>query len=337
MLESEDVAELEHSIDWRIWATTVSFLRELSRYFRLYLLLFALGLVGCTLMYVLVEPVYTASATIGPPRPSPASSMLTGLGGGGAAGSITKRLLGSSAGGQSTDPFDEYLAVLYSTRLANELTKKEHLLPVIFASSWDEKTGTWRERGPLHRVMAAIKHFLHRPSTDHPDANYLRDYLSKHLDILGTTSKNLLVASSDSSYLAVSLPAPSPRQAETILNVILSRADEIIRQEQLRDVNARITYLSSELPKISQAEQKDAIIQALSNQESLRMMLVADQRYASTLIDIPHASPTPTWPPSLPVAVTMTMVISGFACAFVVLLAGRCIALRKLISSFRKD
>ena len=111
-----------------------------------------------------------------------------------------------------------------------------------------------------------------------------------------------------SSYMIVSFKYKDHQKAEDLLNVILSRADKIIREDQQRDVVARISYIKSELPTVTQTETRDAMIGILSDQEGLKTMLVADKRFAFTMVDPPHASPTPTFPPRPSVA----LLISAF-------------------------
>jgi hypothetical protein len=224
--------------------------------------------------------------------------MLAGINGTGGLASGIRRLAGVGGGSSGNDPFQEYLQLLQSSRLAAELAQKDNLLPVIFYKRWDAQNERWKEPGVLSNVISSIKKFLHQPVTQHPDSDALQDYLSKNFDVSSANTGRGLAALTGPNYMVASLQFTDHDKTATILNTILRRADEIIRQEQLRDVDARIAYIKSELPNVTQAEQREALIETLSEQEELQIMMVADQRYASTMIDVPHVDPKPTFPPS---------------------------------------
>jgi len=56
--------------------------RRLISLYPLYLVFVFLTLIIFVFMYILVKPTYTAIAIIGPPNPSPTTSLMSGLSGG---------------------------------------------------------------------------------------------------------------------------------------------------------------------------------------------------------------------------------------------------------------
>jgi hypothetical protein len=320
----------------QIWTKTVAFLWQLRIHYPLYFVFLFIFLVLAVAMYVLVQPVYTASAIIGPPSQSSATSMLSsGLDGG--AGSTFKRLLGGATGSTGNDSFQEYQQVLHSSRLAAQLAEEDGLLPKLFSEQWDAEHKRWRAEGDPNGFSANLKRALHRPVVLHPDANTLEDVLGHMFSVSAAPSSSASLLSMGTSYMIVTLKYRDPQEAENLLNIVLSRADAIIRQDQQRDVVARISYIESELPTITQAEQREALIQILSSQEEQKTMMVADKRFSFTMIDPPHASPIPTFP----MRPSSTFLLSAFAAlvsmALVVYLGTISSWVRKLILPFRRD
>lgn len=317
----------------RIWAQSVAFLGSLRAYYPLYFCFLFVLLLLCVAVYAFVQPTYTAVAIIGPPDLAPISSMLTGLDAAG--GSSIKRLLGGTTGTPESDPFQEYLQVLHSSGLAFELADKDNFLPRVFASRWDAAHRTWLPPSSIHNFLAPIERALNRPVTDHPDANTLADDLATRFQVAPAPSSTSAILSMGSSYMVASFRSDNPRQAEIMLSDVLSRADTIIRREQQRDVLARISYIESELPSITQADQKEALIQILSSQDELKTMMVADKRYAFAMIDPPHASPVPTSPMRPILAFLLSAIAAMGLTMAAVLLESRSVMLRTLLRLFK--
>jgi hypothetical protein len=319
----------------RMWTRSVEFLRQLRIHYPLYFLFLFLFLALSVTMYIVVKPTYTAIATIGPPGQSPVTSLLSGIDGG--AGQSVRRLLGGSSSGAGADPFQEYLQVLHSSRLASELAEKDNFLPKLFSRSWDAEHKQWKQSGNANGFIAVLKRALHRPIAGHPDADTLAEMLPHTFLVSQAPSSAASILSMGSSYMVATFRYSAPREAEDMLNAVLSRADTIIRQEQQRDVLARISYIETELPNVTQAEQRDSLIQILSSQEELQIMMVADKRFAFTMIDPPHASPIPTSPMGPTSAFLMSVLAAlGFTALFV-FLGMKSNRIRMLISPFNRE
>ena len=305
--QDEELAAAE-----KIWANTLYFVGQARFWYPLYFAILALFLFLTMMMYLVTAPSYTAIATIGPPNPSPISSMLTNINGSSSVtGGFAKRLLGGAGGAVGgNDPFEEYLQLLHSYRLAKETTEKDKALLTIYYPEWDAQTRKKQSYGLLHNLYAGLQRLMRRPISVYTDADAVQNYFTQHLQISSASSNRTSLLSTGGSYINVAFDSSSPKNAENMLNIILSRADNIIRQEQLKDVHARIEYIRSELPNVTQADQREALIETLSGQEEVEIMLVADQRYASTLIDPPHALPSPTSPMPPSRALTLAAFVS---------------------------
>jgi len=281
--------------------TLSAFFGRLLGCYRLFLIIYIVFLALAAGSYWVVDPAYVAEATIGPPNPSPIYSMISAQGTAGGAASLARKFLGNgTASGSSNDPFQQYQLLLQSQQLMAELAQKDNLLPLVFYKRWDAKKGAWKPPGLSHRALAFVERALHRPVFDHPSAFELGEYMEHNLSVdTATSSKNGSMASLmtiGSGYLTVSMRAESPGKAEKILTTMLDRADAIIRQQQLADVEARIAYIENELPNIAQTEERSALVDILANQEEIKVMTIADKRFSYLLISKPSASPIPVSP-----------------------------------------
>ncbi|HEY5048987.1 MAG TPA: Wzz/FepE/Etk N-terminal domain-containing protein [Rhizomicrobium sp.] len=273
---------------------------ELRTYYLLFFALLVVFLAVTLLMVWLAKPVYTATALVGPADNSdqPFGSELGGLGGSGVGG-IAKHLhVGGMLGQGGADPFDEYTSLLNSTRLASVLVGKDHLLPEIFDSQWDAANKRWYPRdSQFDRAWDYGKTLLRRPVKSAPDEDDLLTFFATRL---------IVDQSLETGFATVTFKFGSPAEAERILNLILLEADNIIRQDKRRDVAARIAYLNEALEHITLADQKPAMIEVLSQQEQEMMMVASDHRYASVMIDPPHAPLKPTSPlPTVDAAIAL--------------------------------
>ncbi len=263
---------------------------ELRTYYLLFFAIFGIFLAVTVVVILVMNASYTATAVVGPADNSDqpySQGALSGLSGGGL-GSVVKHLGGGGALGQSGDMFTEYTTLLTSSRLASVLVNKDHILPEIFAGQWDDANHRWLPRDSLlDQGMDFLKGLMRRPVKAAPD----RDDLVKYL-----ADKMILETSLETGYATVSLKSGSPADAERLLNLILLEADNIIREDKRRDVAARIAYLDKALQHVMLADQRPELIDILSQQQQEMMMIESDHRYASLLIDPPHAPLKPTSP-----------------------------------------
>lgn len=245
--------------------------------------------------YVVTKPTYTASAVIGPPNPSPLNAMMSSTG---LYSTIARKVIGGT-GSSSNSPFEEYQQLIQSSRLLSALVEQDKILPIVFYKNWDGQTHRWRAPGPVGTARLALLRLMNRSVDPNPNDVTLGKYLDKNLTIEQSdspaASKTALVSNS-TGYLTLSLTCDDRETAEKLLDIILRRTDEIIRQEQLNDVEARISYIKGELLNTTQAEQKESLIQILTSQEELKVMMVADKRFSYVLVSPPYASMQPTKP-----------------------------------------
>jgi hypothetical protein len=328
-------AAKDKEVDWNAIVSKIN--ETISMAKQHFMLFFALLFVMCVLLffyYALAKPVYTASAVIGPPNPSPLNAMISTMGG--PTNSIAKRLIGGASGG-SNNSFEEFKQLFQTSRLITALVEQDKILPLVFYPQWDKQNNRWYGPGAIGSFKLAVMRTLQRPAVAYPNAEALEKFLDTNFAIAeakDTGSSSLVLAPRNSDYLILSLNADDRSTAERLLSIILHRADELIRQEQLNDVNARISYIESELRNISQAEQKDALIEILASQEEIKVMMVADKRFSYVQVSSPHASLVPTKPVRPTKAFSFVFMMSLVLWGGLVMLATVSPAVRKAIGIF---
>jgi len=285
----------------RLWS-------ELRTYYLLLATFIVVAFIAVFLFTAMSQPLYTATAVVGPADNSdqPFSNPLGGALGG-SLGGIAKHLhVGGMLGqGGSSDTFDEYTSLLDSNRLTEILVRNDHVLPDIFPDDWDSIHRRWLPEDDLiHHSINWLKTVLHRPVKQVPDQDDLEKYFEKNL---------IIDPSLENSFVSVSLRFRSPRGAERVLGTLLREADNVIREDKRRDVAARIAYLNTALEHLSLADQKPQLIDILSDQEQEMMMIESDHLYASTLIDAPHAPLKPSSPsPIRDSAIALALALFGW-------------------------
>jgi hypothetical protein len=256
---------------------------------------------------VVLPAKYTAVAVVGPPGPSPTNVMvaasggglLPGVGGNGGLAGVASKLLGGATGAGSSDPYQEFLQILQSTRLQEALIERDHILPLIFHKKWDAQHGVWLPPTMLHVAKSRVMRLFNRPVSDVPSIEELAQYFEKNVTIASASATSGGMAGmlgGLSPYTSVSITADDPRMAEKLLSMILREADDLIRADERQEVSARLAYLRSQIPKVTVADEKQILVSILSSQEQLQMMIESDPRFASTMVDPPFSSDIPTFP-----------------------------------------
>jgi hypothetical protein len=301
------------------------FINNLVGTFRSYYrLLFVLLLFWCVITavaFLSTPPKYGATAVVGPSIPFADTSV---AGGGNGLNSLLKSraLLG---GNQNPETFTEFTELLTSYRLAEVLATKDHMLQTIFYKRWDAEKKAWK---PQDSILSLIKNPLKQamgwPIKKAPDIDDLAKYLHESL---------IISTSFDTSYVTVTTRFNDPQKAKQILATILKEADNIIRNDQRRDTNARIRYLNNIIRDVAATEQKEQLITVLSQQEQRMMFIESDYRYASVYIDPPYVLSRPI-SPRYSYYLLAGLVLSLISWYGVVLLMGKNMRVRALVKWF---
>ena len=306
--------------------------RDMRTYYPLLFVFVIAFLVLAAVLVLLSRPTWTATSLVGPAdnsdQPFGTGAGAAGLLSKGGLSGMAKHLHIGGALGGSDDVFDEYVSLLTSSRLAAVLDSKDHVLPEIFDTEWDVANHRWYPRDDfVNRSVDFIKTaVLGRPPKPHPDQDDLSRFLQEQL---------VVDQSLETGFATVTLKFHDHTESERLLNLILLEADNIIREDKRRDVEARIAYLNRGLARLAIAEEKEELIDILSDQEQEMMMVESDHRYASNLIVPPHAPLKPSSPlPTIDAGIAFLLACSAWLGA--VRLTPESGRLRRLLNRFAR-
>ena len=269
-------------------------LARAKRYYKLLVILIAIAAV-LVLAYVhAADPVYRAGAALTPPKdPLLNAAGLAGMSTTSNLASIGRRLgLGMGGGGAADDSglFDEYTRVLQSNRLAERLAGSPAFLALAFPRQFDGRTGHLRKReGWLAATATAVKVFLGLLPVTDSDTDRVFKFLTDNLSISSPHDPTTNISE-------ITLRFDDGATATKLLETILVQADTLMRADKRQDIAARIAYLQDQLGKITLEEQRTALISLLTLQQSTMMIIAADHRYASYVVESPYAPQKPAWP-----------------------------------------
>ena len=181
------------------------------------------------------------------------SSALGGLGG-------LASMAGISVGGSSS--VAENLAVLKSREFIWKFIKDEKLMPILFADEWDAEKQSWKESDP----------------EDQPDPwDAYRMF----------TEKGLLTVAvdNDSGLVTVGIEWTDPEKAAQWGNMLVTRLNEFLRQQEIRRSQGNLTYLYQELSRTHVAEMRQALFELISQEQKKAMMAKTQKAFAFRVID----------------------------------------------------
>lgn len=270
------------------------------------------GLAAAVLYLNSVTFAYTASMKVTAAPSSQSSAPRSGSLGGLAA--LAGVSLNAAASGAS--PFEIYLETLSSENVARRLANDAKIMHTVFAKDWDASRRRWREpeRGIVSRMLRGSKQALGIPvkSWRRPDARELADFLGEEISIQRDAR---------SPIVGVMLNHPDPQFAMQLLSDVSRQTDRLIRESVLTRSRSYADYLERKLPTVTIAEQREALVQALSEQEKSIMMASSTVPFAATVVSGPVVSALPTKPNAM--VVVLALLIVGLIFGASVALIGR--------------
>jgi hypothetical protein len=250
---------------------------------------------GATLLLAIVYlhvalHTYTATFMVSP-IPSSSDGLSSKLQGMGALASLAGARLNLDSGSQS---FLLYQQAIYSRDVANVLSRNPVVMHRLFAGQWDAETQQWkRPNGPLRSVSGAIKSVIGIPVRPWlpPDGAALQEYIQHNVGVVADPEKPVVVITYDNV---------DPAFAVFLLTELDRAVDAKLRKIALLRATEYVDYLSTQLMQVTNSDVRQALINTLTEQERIKMMVNATAPYAAQPFGPPSASRAPTKPkPSL--------------------------------------
>jgi uncharacterized protein involved in exopolysaccharide biosynthesis len=220
-------------------------------------------ILGCVGVFVLVSVaiafwlprVYRASTVLVPATPTEGleGGLQSALGSLGGLASLAG--VDISSGGKA----DEVIAVLKSREFLERFIREKNLLPLFFASDWDEKTGAWKSDSEPHTLAEAHKYFTR-----------------KILSVEREKSSDLITLSIDWS---------DGVEAAAWTNELVRRINAEMRGRALEQANKSVGFLEQELKRTYLVGTQEAIGRLMENQINQRMLANVTSEYALRIVD----------------------------------------------------
>jgi uncharacterized protein involved in exopolysaccharide biosynthesis len=199
-------------------------------------------------------------------------------------------LAGVSVGGGDSA---EAIATLRSRELAHAFIEDLGLLPVFFAHRWDASAGRWRGENPARwpDVRDAVKFF-------HERVLHVSEDRQTGLVTVGIEWTDGEVAA---------------RWAEEIVQRVNAR----LRQRALRDAEANVAYLQTEIAQTGVLSLQQSISRLLENELQKLMLARGNEEFAFRVVDAPQAPRDPIRPNRV-LTVILGTLLGGVVGVFIV-------------------
>ena len=191
---------------------------------------------------------------------------------------------------QSSTQFELYVEGLQSRAAADALSKDVNLMRVIFSSEWNEQTQTWEEpKSSIRPLIQAVKAVLGVPNYPYqpPDGGRLKIYMDARLKVNERPNKIIVT---------ITFTHKDPQFAATFLAALDKLVDSKLRQDALFRSSTNVAYLSEKLKTVTVEEHRQAITQALIEEERNVMMANSNAPFAAE----PFGGPTALFRPTDP-------------------------------------
>ena len=245
------------------------------------LLLAALYLRQANYTYSAELKVYAAPSSSGSRPASALGSLaaLTGLGG---------------VNSDAVSPFRYYLDGIYSPEVAARLARDPELMHRLFANEWDARARAWRQpyslTGGIRRTVTGMLG-LPQFGWTAPDATRLQGFIADTVTVRQSVKTPIATIGFDYG---------DPAFAARFITRLSATVDEYLREQQTARTRGNIAYLAGKLQTVTLAEQRQALVTALTEQERQAMLAYGNAPYAADPFDIATASAEPTRPRPIP-------------------------------------
>lgn len=195
--------------------------------------------------------------------------------------------LGALAGGflnlkQESSGAKSLQEMVYTTKLARSVEMRYHISHEIFADRWDRSTRRWLPpSGPIHWLTSTISGAF---GNDTPGIVTIDD-LQTWLRSINFTESEI-----DRNTYKISFFFPDRDVGRRLMAEILSEADNMMRQQQMTQAEARRRYLEDRLAATQLTDQRTSLVQLIQRVEMRNVIGHADQFYLIDIVSPPEAS-----------------------------------------------
>lgn len=272
--------------------TYSDFWRAVRRGWGLIVLACLIGLGSMILALHMVTPKHTITMVVGPTGHHSAASRGAQINVGNTQQMAVRIATVDSNAQENLTDFARFMELLTSPETMAHLAttaEGQRLLQNLSADHWDTRAQEWH---PARGGSAAIKRVFRRISGQEawlpPTPLTFAENLRRRLRIEGIGSspmRRLILRDSD------------PEFAKNLLENLARHADDMIRTNEAHRTTTEIQYLRAALARETLTDHRRLLVGMLATQEQRAMMIRVDLPFAAEIIQKPHASAVPDWPP----------------------------------------
>ena len=186
------------------------------------------------------------------------------------------------------------LAVLQSRGFASDFIEQLNLLPIFFADDWDAEKGRWLEDDP----------------TEIPDVrDGVKFFHEEVLDVGAARSTRLVT---------LAIEWTDPDIAAQWATILVQRLNDRLRETALREAQANVAYLQSEMAKTTLVTLQESIGRLLESELPKLMLAKGNEEFAFKIVD-PAVSPKERVRPKRALVVIIGTLLGGLLGVFIVL------------------
>lgn len=246
------------------------------------------GIILAVAYLLVATPVYTAAMVVKPVDRS------SGFGPGAVFGRLRAAGLTALDGisldtlGQKVTPYDEFLTLITSHRVARRIHDEHDVLPKILHRQWDSESKTWiKPEGVIFAVKEWLKRILGRPAWSPPNADTLSRYIEDSVKVgyMGTTAMR-----------RISFSFPDRRFAEWFLQALYDTAERELRTAARANATAVLAQAQDKLRTIEDMKHRAIIYDLIGDLERQALFLADDITFSAELVEPPVSDPRPTSP-----------------------------------------
>lgn len=194
---------------------------------------------------------------------------------------------------EGVSPYALFVEGIRSGNIASEMANKPGLLQSVFSDQWNTSSEQWvRPSGVGKAITRTAKSLLGYKSTSWspPNEADLRSYIVKHVRVTQRPGD---------PTATIQFNHASGEFARAFVSNLHQSMDEFLRQRTLRRTEKYVAYLTEKLASVSIAEHRQALADALSEQERARMMAQSDLPFAAEPFGTIKVSADPVSPQPL--------------------------------------
>ncbi|MEJ0044211.1 MAG: Wzz/FepE/Etk N-terminal domain-containing protein [Rhizomicrobium sp.] len=189
---------------------------------------------------------------------------------------------------QDVTPFDKFRQMLFSSDTGAALLQQPDVVDNVYKGMWDPEKKAWRQpNAGAVSVSGLVKDLLARPGWHPPSPDGMKAFVIA----------NVKMASMDTNGLySMTFTSSSPEFAQSFLWTLYRTTDNVLRARELQRTQSYIAYLNEQLKNVTNADERQALINLLTRQEQTLMLSSAGQPYSAVVLDSPQLPWRPTSP-----------------------------------------